>query len=49
VVLDSIRERLELSNLPKAFHGAPALLVSTGLMAMAFLGLDEVLIRNLAR
>lgn len=49
VLLDSIRERLELSDLPKAFSGPPAILVSAGLMAMAFLGLDEVLIRTLAR
>jgi electron transport complex protein RnfA len=49
VILDSIRERLELSDLPPSFRGAPAMLVSAGLMAMAFLGLDEVLIRTLAR
>jgi electron transport complex protein RnfA len=49
VILDSIRQRLELSDLPPAFRGAPALLLSAGLMAMAFLGLDSALIRNLAR
>lgn len=49
VVLDSIRERLELSKLPQAFRGAPALLVSAGLMAMAFLGIDGMMIHNLSR
>lgn len=49
VILESIRQRLELSGLPPAFRGAPAILLSAGLMAMAFLGLDSALIRNLAR
>jgi electron transport complex protein RnfA len=49
ILLDSIRERLELSNLPAAFRGAPALLVSAGLMAMAFMGVDNALLHNLAR
>jgi electron transport complex protein RnfA len=49
VILGSIRDRLEFSNVPAAFRGAPALLISAGLMAMAFLGIDETLIRNLAR
>lgn len=48
-ILGSIRDRLELSSLPASFRGAPALLLSAGLMAMAFLGLDTALIRNLAR
>jgi electron transport complex protein RnfA len=49
MVLDSIRERLELSDLPSAFKGAPALLVSAGLMALAFMGVDSVLVHNIAR
>lgn len=49
IVLDSIRERLELSAVPPAFRGAPGLLVSAGLMAMAFLGIDSALLHNLAR
>jgi Na+-translocating ferredoxin:NAD+ oxidoreductase subunit A len=49
VLLDSIRERLELSSLPAAFRGAPALLLSAGLIAMAFMGIDNALLHNLAR
>ncbi len=49
IVLDSIRERLELSDLPASFRGAPALLLSAGLMAMAFMGVDYALLRSVAR
>lgn len=49
VLLESIRDRLELSRLPEAFKGPPSLLISAGLIAMAFMGLDEVLVRNLVR
>lgn len=49
MVLDSIRERLELSAVPPSFRGAPGLLISAGLMAMAFLGIDSALVHNLAR
>ncbi|MGO8692351.1 MAG: Rnf-Nqr domain containing protein [Rectinemataceae bacterium] len=48
VVLDALRKRLELSDLPDAFRGAPALLISAGLMAMALMGFDAVFIKNLA-
>jgi electron transport complex protein RnfA len=46
-LLDAIRERLELSVLPRAFRGAPAMLVSAGLMAMAMMGIDAAFVRNL--
>ena len=48
VLLDALRERLELSDVPEAFRGAPAMLISAGLMAMALMGFDAVFIRNLA-
>jgi electron transport complex protein RnfA len=48
VLLDAIRERLELSNLPESFRGKPALLLSAGLMAMAFMGLDTVFVKTIA-
>jgi len=38
ILLAGIRERLELSNLPKAMEGFPIALITAGLMAMAFLG-----------
>lgn len=47
VLLEAIRERLELSDLPAPFRGAPAILISAGLMAMAFSGLDASLALNL--
>ncbi|TCT14976.1 electron transport complex protein RnfA [Natranaerovirga pectinivora] len=38
VLLAGIRERLEFNNIPEAFKGYPIVLVSAGLMAIAFLG-----------
>lgn len=46
-LLEAVRERLELSDLPTSFRGAPAMLLSAGLMALAFMGLDAALIKNL--
>ena len=48
VILGSIRERLELSELPAPFRSAPALLISAGLMALALMGVDAAFFRNLA-
>jgi Na+-translocating ferredoxin:NAD+ oxidoreductase subunit A len=47
-LLESIRDRLELSDLPRPFKGAPAMLISTGLMALAFMGLDAAFVKGLA-
>jgi len=47
-LLGALRERLELSDLPRAFRGAPAILISAGLMAMALMGIDAIFVRNLA-
>ncbi|MDL2310830.1 RnfABCDGE type electron transport complex subunit A [Peptostreptococcaceae bacterium OttesenSCG-928-C18] len=38
VLLAAIREKLELSDIPKSFRGVPIALVTIGLMAMSFLG-----------
>ena len=38
VLFAGIRERLELSDIPKSFEGYPIALVSASLMAIAFLG-----------
>ena len=48
VLLESIRERLELSNLPRFFKGPPAMLISAGLIAFAFMGIDSTMISGLA-
>jgi len=38
VLFAGIRERLELSDIPKSFEGFPIALVSASLMAISFLG-----------
>lgn len=38
LLLASIRERLELSNMPKFMKGMPGTLITSGLMAVAFMG-----------
>jgi len=48
VALDALRERLELSDLPAALKGPPSMLISAGLMAMAFMGVDAIFVKNLA-
>jgi electron transport complex protein RnfA len=48
VLLESIHERLELSDLPGPFKGAPAMLISAGLMALAFMGVDAAFVKGLA-
>jgi Na+-translocating ferredoxin:NAD+ oxidoreductase subunit A len=47
-LLESLRERLELSDVPFPFKGAPAMLISAGLMALAFMGMDAAFIKSLA-
>ncbi len=48
VLLDAIREHLELSDLPESFKGRPAMLISAGLMAMAFMAFDAVFVKAIA-
>ena len=43
VLFAGIRERLELSDIPKPFEGFPIALVTAGLMAIAFLGFSGML------
>ena len=43
VILAGIRERNEHNDVPKAFQGSPILLITAGLMAMAFGGFSGVL------
>lgn len=42
VLMAGIRERLETSNIPEAFKGTPIVLVTAGLMAIAFCGFGGV-------
>jgi Na+-translocating ferredoxin:NAD+ oxidoreductase subunit A len=47
-ILESIRERLELSDLPRPFKGAPAILISAGLIALALMGVDAAFVKGMA-
>lgn len=42
VILAGIRERMEHSNIPKAFQGMPIVLIAAGLMAIAFSGFSSL-------
>ncbi len=43
ILFAGIRERLELSDIPKCFQGFPIALVSAGLMSVAFLGFSGLI------
>ena len=38
ILFSSLRQRIELANVPKAFQGTPIALITAGLMSMAFMG-----------
>lgn len=43
VIMAGIRERIELNEIPKNFKGMPIVLVTAGLMAIAFIGFSGLL------
>lgn len=43
VIMAGIRERLEYNDIPKPFKGMPIVLVTAGLMAIAFLGFSGLM------
>ena len=43
VIMASIREKLELADIPKSFQGLPISFVLTGLIALAFLGFSGMI------
>lgn len=43
VLLAGIRERIEGNDIPKSFQGSPIVLVTAGLMAIAFIGFSGIL------
>ena len=47
LVMSSIREKLDLEEVPKPFRGIPIAFVTAGLMALAFLAFDKALLKNL--
>ena len=47
VLMANIRERMDLEYVPKPFRGVPMAFISAGLMALAFMAFDRVLLTNL--
>lgn len=43
VILAGIREKIEYNDIPKAFQGMPVVLLTAGLMAIAFVGFSGLL------
>lgn len=43
IIMASIRERLELADVPKSFEGLPISFILTGLIALAFLGFSGMI------
>ena len=43
VIMAGIRERIEHNDIPEAFKGMPIVLVTAGLMAIAFVGFSGTL------
>jgi len=43
IIMASIREKLELANVPKSFQGMPIAFIVTGLIALAFLGFSGLI------
>ncbi|MBQ2124590.1 MAG: electron transport complex subunit RsxA [Spirochaetales bacterium] len=46
-IMVTIREKLDMATVPKAFKGIPAAFISAGLMAMAFLAIDKSILIKL--
>jgi Na+-translocating ferredoxin:NAD+ oxidoreductase subunit A len=44
ILMATIKERLELSDVPKCFKGMPITFISAGLMALAFLAVDRTML-----
>ncbi len=43
IIMAGIRERIEFNHVPKSFQGSPIVLITAGLMAIAFFGFAGVL------
>lgn len=43
IILAGIRERMEYNDVPKSFQGMPIVLITSGLMAIAFMGFSGLL------
>jgi electron transport complex protein RnfA len=47
LLLSAVAERVDQEAVPRPIRGTPILLISTGLVALAFLALDAVFVKNL--
>ncbi len=47
VLLAAVAERIDQDSVPRAIRGTPILLISTGLVALAFAALDAAFVKNL--
>ncbi|MBI4652009.1 electron transport complex subunit RsxA [Candidatus Desantisbacteria bacterium] len=45
ILMSCIRERIQFSKIPKPFAGTPIVFITTGLMAMAFIGFAGLIIQ----
>jgi electron transport complex protein RnfA len=43
IIMAGLRERLEFSNLPKAFQGIPIALILAGILSLAFMGFTGII------
>lgn len=47
VLMSSIREKLDIEGVPKAFKGTPIAFICASLMALSFMGFDKGILANL--
>ena len=43
VIMAGIREKIEYNDIPESFRGTPIVLITAGLMAMAFFGFSGLI------
>ena len=43
VIMAGIREKIDKNDVPMSFRGAPIVLITAGLMAIAFMGLNGLI------
>ena len=43
IIMAGIREKIEDNDVPEAFKGAPIVLITAGLMSIAFMGLQGLI------
>jgi electron transport complex protein RnfA len=46
-IMATLREKLELEDVPQPFKGVPVAFITAGLMAMSFMAFDQALLNNI--